>query len=602
MSHKFSDPVESFFSSLVVQIRDKCIEKMTSETYSNHLINLLQIFARKSYTAQGCEKGSSEYEIIQHCKSLLKEDYTVIELSNLYGEHCPNYPSRILIPETEITSSPPPNGSTSGYSAQDTIYESNIDISRLKSCISKAKFARCRKRFPVPVISYKGKYICRSATVSLDVETTSRRAMDYFQDGSEPTENGDDDIKSNLDEPVSGNWSVLSNDSIYKMDIDLLDSMNVSTIFDLMVEMKKVKYWMYVSSSEKADHENRYSNFDIVCIPYPGCEFFKDFRDNNYLAEGLKFNWHQEFIDVNIKVPENIATKSLQIEWEDYKSWDLVHLTQNYLKLILRYIQDSDAGVLLHCISGWDRTPLFISLVRLSLWADGLVHKSLSPAEITYFTLAYDWYLFGHQLPDRCAKEEEILFFCFHFLKYIAGEEFQTVSYSRNRTKTISSSSSSSIVVISNENSHDGDSFDDENISPNKIYRNENGMTSTKTPAENITTSRSPQKKTSPMMVPNATGKRQRNESTSSMDGFCYVTETGSLDTSGFVGLSCANRSFLNDKMQNNLETRRQRLFAVRVLFIKAFSQAIGLKFQEGSNMTLTSFLGNVVDMVGLFR
>lgn len=29
----------------------------------------------------------------------------------------------------------------------------------------------------------------------------------------------------------------------------------------------------------------------------------------------------------------------------------------------------------MHCISGWDRTPLFISLLRLSLWAvsmDGL--------------------------------------------------------------------------------------------------------------------------------------------------------------------------------------------------------------------------------------
>lgn len=36
-----------------------------------------------------------------------------------------------------------------------------------------------------------------------------------------------------------------------------------------------------------------------------------------------------------------------------------------------------DSGLLVHCISGWDRTPLFISLLRLSLWAvsmDGLGH------------------------------------------------------------------------------------------------------------------------------------------------------------------------------------------------------------------------------------
>jgi hypothetical protein len=27
------------------------------------------------------------------------------------------------------------------------------------------------------------------------------------------------------------------------------------------------------------------------------------------------------------------------------------------------------SGVLVHCISGWDRTPMFISLLRISLWA-----------------------------------------------------------------------------------------------------------------------------------------------------------------------------------------------------------------------------------------
>ena len=51
--------------------------------------------------------------------------------------------------------------------------------------------------------------------------------------------------------------------------------------------------------------------------------------------------------------------------------------------------------MLVHCISGWDRTPLFVSLLRLSLWADGAIHKSLSAVEIVYLTLAYDWYLFG---------------------------------------------------------------------------------------------------------------------------------------------------------------------------------------------------------------
>ena len=28
-----------------------------------------------------------------------------------------------------------------------------------------------------------------------------------------------------------------------------------------------------------------------------------------------------------------------------------------------------EGGLLVHCISGWDRTPLFVSLIRMSLWA-----------------------------------------------------------------------------------------------------------------------------------------------------------------------------------------------------------------------------------------
>ncbi|GBL95249.1 Myotubularin-related protein 14, partial [Araneus ventricosus] len=75
--------------------------------------------------------------------------------------------------------------------------------------------------------------------------------------------------------------------------------------------------------------------------------------------------------------------------------WDLVKLTQNYLKLLVTYVVEGTSSILIHCISGWDRTPLFVSLLRLSLWADGQIHTSLSPVEMAYLTLAYDWYLFG---------------------------------------------------------------------------------------------------------------------------------------------------------------------------------------------------------------
>jgi len=58
-------------------------------------------------------------------------------------------------------------------------------------------------------------------------------------------------------------------------------------------------------------------------------------------------------------------------------------------------VGEGEGGMLVHCISGWDRTPLFVSLLRLSLWADGVIHQSLSPTQMLYLTIAYDWFFFG---------------------------------------------------------------------------------------------------------------------------------------------------------------------------------------------------------------
>uniref|UniRef100_A0A3Q2DAR9 Myotubularin related protein 14 n=1 Tax=Cyprinodon variegatus TaxID=28743 RepID=A0A3Q2DAR9_CYPVA len=122
------------------------------------------------------------------------------------------------------------------------------------------------------------------------------------------------------------------------------------------------------------------------------------------------------------------------------KSWDLVEQTQNYLKLLLHIINsDDDSGLLVHCISGWDRTPLFVSLLRLSLWA---VSPSSAPP--------------SHMLPDRLSKGEEIFFFCFNFLKHIVSEKFSAVrkqrpfwlfSGSRDRGSITSLSSDFSLIT-----------------------------------------------------------------------------------------------------------------------------------------------------------
>jgi len=74
-----------------------------------------------------------------------------------------------------------------------------------------------------------------------------------------------------------------------------------------------------VTSSEKVDKENRYSEFNLISLPYPGCEFFKQYRDNGYNGEDLVFEWNQGHVDANIFVPQNSTTTSLKIDWPLYR-------------------------------------------------------------------------------------------------------------------------------------------------------------------------------------------------------------------------------------------------------------------------------------------
>jgi myotubularin-related protein 14 len=82
-----------------------------------------------------------------------------------------------------------------------------------------------------------------------------------------------------------------------------------------------------VTSSEKVDKENRYSDFTIVSLPYPGCEFFKEYRDNNYVAKGLVFDWTQSHVDAVIGVPDDAVSSQLKIDWEKYKVMALYHIS-----------------------------------------------------------------------------------------------------------------------------------------------------------------------------------------------------------------------------------------------------------------------------------
>lgn len=283
----------------------------------------------------------------------------------------------------------------------------------------------------MPVILYRGKYICRSATLSGGPEIITRSGIDYLFYVRSPTLDEDEaqEARENPlpEDPVNEEEGTWVFDRVRNKDIKLLKKLNIGTIIDFMVEKKKVKFMLNVTSSEKVDKEKRYQGFKIIALPYPGCEFFREFRDNNYSGEGLVFDWSQKIVDADCDVPDDSIVSQLNVNWDEYKNWDLVQMTQNYMKLLLKYLQDSSSGLLIHCISGWDRTPLFISLLRLSLWADGLIHQSLNASQILYFTVAYDWLLCGHRLVDRLEKGEEIFFFCFNVLKYLMNDEYSLV-------------------------------------------------------------------------------------------------------------------------------------------------------------------------------
>lgn len=51
----------------------------------------------------------------------------------------------------------------------------------MRDLIHKARLARCRSRFPAPVIVYKDKFVCRSATLATTAEILGRSGMEWLQ-------------------------------------------------------------------------------------------------------------------------------------------------------------------------------------------------------------------------------------------------------------------------------------------------------------------------------------------------------------------------------------------------------------------------------------
>ncbi|KAK9890359.1 hypothetical protein WA026_010454 [Henosepilachna vigintioctopunctata] len=604
----------------------------------NDVKALCKYFKKNSYSVPN--ETPEAKEALDRCKALLELDYNVVEINNAGGVLCAHYPSRILICENEL-----PYPGSSPIRNEALHLDTEADVNQLRNQILKARKGRCRARFPVPVILFRGKNICRSGTIAHYAEIYGRATVEAVNSYIYGT--SEDDFDDRGDEDQFNDEQALDLEStVRNNDIQLLRMYSVNTIFDLMVEHKKVKYGVYVTSSEKADTENRYSDFNVINIPYPGCEFFKEFYHHGKQGRNLVFDWDQRMVDKTLSLPTVDNFKDLEIEWGSYKTWDIIDLTTNYLAFVLRYIQQSKDGVLIHCISGWDRTPLFISLIRVSLWADGLIHKSLNPTQMLYFTIAYDWMLFGHNLKNRIEKFEEIFFFGFYMLKHIMPEKCSIKCFYRGNDdpspqvspkKVISadngntefmdddllgsnasqSSSSTNLfnepaggVILEQRESEtemnvESDIFDNENgdfcgyaplllddnsdmVMPDSQSSNEsNGnLPAEKQYSDNdVNNSPSPSRKSSPVPI---SGSLTGKDSDASNSSWTFVSVSGSVHS---------NDEFTSLRERVSLN-RFKRLSKVRNDFIKAYYHAAIVPYTDGSS-SISQVVNHFAEKVG---
>ncbi|KMQ90362.1 myotubularin-related protein 14 [Lasius niger] len=128
----------------------------------------------------------------------------------------------------------------------------NIYIrNKLKKLMKNSRFARCRSRFPIPVILYKGRHVCRSATLASSPEMFGRAGLDFILSSLASTSISSTSPIPLVDKSLTQVADVMEDSRFIDMknkfrlhDIELLKTLNVGTIIDFMVEKKKVKYGM----------------------------------------------------------------------------------------------------------------------------------------------------------------------------------------------------------------------------------------------------------------------------------------------------------------------------------------------------------------------
>ncbi|KAG2471305.1 MTMRE protein, partial [Polypterus senegalus] len=502
-------------------------------------------------------------QIEKRCLELFGRNYKYSIIQNANGEVCGHYPRQIVFLEYE------------SLEHDKDRYESTLQVSKLQDLVNRSKMARCRGRFVCPVILYNGKHICRSSTLAGWGELYGRTGYNYIFSG------GSDDAWAETDE-FPDDDSVRNGDSqlfdkVRGHDIKLLRYLSVRYICDLMVENKKVKFGLNVTSSEKVDKAQRYADFTLLSIPYPGCEFFKDYKDRDYTAEGLIFNWNQDYVDAPLFIPASLS-KNLNIDWSEYQ--------------------------------------------------DGVIHSTLEPAEILYLTIAYDWFLFGHMLPDRLGKGEEV------------SIKDKLISERRDRGSTTSLSSDFSLITEDSPAGAANFSYEGVELtstggqtqaawrkgrtsSPqtlllNKPHQPEERLfhlglsegKSSSSSSSNQSENSFMRAGSSPLAVPGRRSATEYARSGSSVStdygSWQIVSSCGSIHDQGILTTESPFPFSFQDEGTNGrmcppVPERQARLEAVREVFLAAYSATVGLKSASPSSSgAITGLLEQFARGVGL--
>ncbi|KAK8788460.1 hypothetical protein V5799_021762 [Amblyomma americanum] len=295
------NPLSAPITNVVEEMLDPIIDKMKK---------ILDLFKN---TVQGLCQAHSLEELTKLLELL---DRLSRVIDNDKGSLSSTYPGRIV-------SLALPSQGTGDETADSNAHK--LRTEKLRGHMEKARVARARTRFAVPVILYDGKNICRSATLSGGLEIYGRTIIKFLETagGSDAAAASggrakDEEAVPEKDDSASDEAGGTLHGELRREDILLLQELSVGQICDLMVEGKKAKYNMNVTSSEKVDKWNRYQDFTIFKLPYPGCEFFEQYKNKEYKAEGLVFDWDQHFIDVDLNVPEDVSSE-LGIDWTMYK-------------------------------------------------------------------------------------------------------------------------------------------------------------------------------------------------------------------------------------------------------------------------------------------